>query len=166
MSALLRERWVGLGPREKRIVKIGGAIVGLALLVGLLIDPAIRNIGQIEKALPAQRQDLATVRAYAEEARRLNAASTGSNRAAITDLKQELEKSAERAGLGSGVKVAVTQQQATMTLTKISFTALSDWLGSVPRELGVQIIRAKIERAGADGLVSGELVFDGLGPKQ
>jgi general secretion pathway protein M len=165
MSAVLKDRWSGLAAREKRLVKIAATIVALAVLIGVLIDPALRNVAQIEKSLPAARQDLATVRAYAEEARRLNAASTGSNRAAVANLKEEMEKSADRAGLNPGVKVTVSAGQASLTITKVNFSVLNDWLNSVPRELGVQVIRAKIERAGGVGLVSGELVFDGLGPK-
>ncbi len=166
MSAVLKDRWLGLGPRERRIVKYGSAIVGLALLVGLLIDPALRNSAQIEKNLPALRQDLATVKAYADEARRLKASATGSNRANVSDLKQELEKSAERASLGGTVKISVAQAQGTVNFTKVNFLALSDWLNSVPRELGVQVVRSRLERSGTSGQVSGDIVFDGFGPKK
>jgi general secretion pathway protein M len=166
MSTTLKDRWVGMATREKRIVKVGAWIVGVALFVGLLIEPALRNSALISKNLAAQRQDLATVRAYAEEARRLNSSGTGSNRAAVSDLKQELEKSVERANLGGTTKVTLAQQQATVSLTKVSFAALNDWLNSVPRELGVQVLRAKIERDAGAGLVSGELVFDGVANKK
>ncbi len=149
------------------MVKIAASVVGLGLLFGLAIDPAWRNIKKLNQELPALRTEAATVKALADEARRLTTLTKASAPAASTTLKADTEKSLARAGLKDFAKLSGGDASGNTALqinfVAAPFDALIEWVNLAPRELSIRVQRAKVERTGGAGKVNAEVVFDVAG---
>jgi hypothetical protein len=76
--AQYRERakalWLARTEQERRFLAIGGAVVLLALLYLILVDPAVEGRAQLRRSLPQLRQQAAELQAMAQEAGKLAAA--------------------------------------------------------------------------------------------
>jgi general secretion pathway protein M len=160
MSVVLKEKWSGLSSRERRWVFVAAIIVALGMLVGLAIEPALKGIARLQGELPLVRRDLATVKAYAEEARRLNSNATRGATIELATLPSEIEKSLARAGLKDQTKLMGTAQAPIVKLTGAPFASVMEWVAGAPRELSVRIQSTRLERAGGQGNVSGEITLE------
>lgn len=74
--AQYRERatalWLARTEQERRFLGVGGAVVLLALLYLILVDPAVEGRAQLRRTLPQLRQQAAELQAMAQEAGRLS----------------------------------------------------------------------------------------------
>jgi general secretion pathway protein M len=159
MTPALIEKWTLMSKRERVMVTLAFVVVLVGLIIGLGIDPALRGIKRTEKELPELRRDVATVRAYTEEARQLsntrNAVATAS-----ANVRDDLAKSLTRAGLSDTVKLSGAGSSLSLQVQAAPFAALLDWLNAVPRELPVKVSQLKLNRTAVAGTVSGDLVIE------
>jgi general secretion pathway protein M len=167
MTPAIREKWTALSLRERRMVQIAAAVVGLGLLYGFGIDPALRNISKLKADLPGLRTEAATVKALADEARRLTTLNKASAPASSSNLRADTEKSLRRLNLFDVAKIASGDSGGSNSLqinfTAASFGAVMEWINLAPSELSVRVQRAKFERAGGAGKINAEVVFDSAG---
>ncbi len=139
MSALggmsqLKERvalaWMARTEQERKFLGIGGAVVAMALVYSLLVDPAVSGIAKLSKSLPKQRQDVAQLQALALEAGEL----------ARQPVLQPTPMSRE--GLSAGLvargmtpaSLSMTGEYAKLQFTGVSFANLVSWLDAQRRE--------------------------------
>jgi general secretion pathway protein M len=167
MTPAIREKWTALSLRERRMVQIAIAVVGLGLLYGVGIDPALRNISKLNAELPALRTETATVKALSDEARRLTALNKAASPVTSSNLRADTEKSLRRVGLFEVSKI-VTKESAGNSALQINFSSapfgsVMEWVNLAPRELSVRVQSAKFDRVGGAGSVNGEVVFDSAG---
>ncbi len=161
MMPALQERWNALAKREKRMVSIAGAVVLLALVYGLGIDPALRGIRAAQKDLPEARRRTAEVKAYADEARRLNqlAAQSSRGRSEGKTLPMEIQQSLERANFQSMAKLEGSASLPVVKFTDAPFSSIVEWLSTAPKELSIRVVRTRFERVG-EGRVNGEVALE------
>jgi general secretion pathway protein M len=167
MTPAIREKWTSLSLRERRLVQIATAVVGLGLLYGVGIDPALRGITKLNAELPTLRTESATVKALTDEARRLITLNKAAAPASSNNLRADTEKSLRRVGLLEVSKITSSESSGNSALqvnfASAPFGAVMEWVNLAPRELSVRVQRAKFDRVGGAGKVNGEVVFDGSG---
>ena len=121
--AMLRERWAAANPREQRLMRSAGALVGLALVWWLLVAPPLRTLtqGKTEQhRLDVQWQKMQNLRMQATALQALPKISRDDAlRALETAVKQQL---------GTSAQLTVLGDSATVTLRSTPAHALAQWL--------------------------------------
>ena len=166
-----------MSKRERLMVIAAGLVVGVGILFGALIDPALSGIKKLNQDLPGARSDLAKVQAWTAEAKRLNSDTVVSS-AAFTGLaRTEVEKSLQRAGLKevgketnkdaskdtgkeasvAGITIIGSDDQLQVKLNDVSYPLLMEWLNSVQKELRTRVTKASIIRSTQGGRVSADI---------
>lgn len=133
----LRERWSGLGARERRFVVAGALVVGAAIANVLLWRP-------IETDLARAGRDAARAEARLERARA--AALAGDTRGetpARAPLDVAIRTALARAGV-TDATLEVNADRATMLLPSVRFDALVALLDALAREDAVHVVDATI----------------------
>lgn len=138
-NARRRRWWVGLAPREQRMVSIAVALVLAALLWWVALAPALRTLGSAPAAhalLDAQLQQMTTLQAQAR-------ALQGQPRTPRDDALRALESSV-RESLGPNAQLQVSGDGATVAVRTTPPDVLAQWLAqargnarAVPREVHI-----------------------------
>lgn len=168
LGAEAKRRWARLAPRERRLLKMAGAVAGIALLFLLFVEPAWTRYTRLEKQLPLLRTQAARVDALTAEARSLQRVTAGKMTAEET--RQALAESLVRAGITAEVEPAAPPSGQTGEAWQVEFdevpaASLMQWLASVPGHTRLQLADAELERPTDEngrlmtGKASGVLIF-------
>lgn len=134
------EFWAARAPRERTILGVGAAVVALALVQLLLVDPALSGRKKLNRDLPTLRQQLAQLQALAKEAAALSASSP----AALPVISREsIEAALTRGGL-TPQSVTVNGNIAQVKLSSASFSGLLNWLDEVQQDARLAVLDANI----------------------
>ncbi|HEY8607078.1 MAG TPA: type II secretion system protein GspM [Noviherbaspirillum sp.] len=149
--------WNDRNQRERRMLAAAAAVVVLGLIYALLIDPALSGRGDLEKRLPALRQQAAEVQALAKQARDVPAAPAAA--APATPMTREsLETALSRKGL-KAQNLSVTGELAKVQLNGVPFSALVDWLVEMQGAPRVSVLDANIEAQAQPDTVNATLTL-------
>jgi general secretion pathway protein M len=133
--------WGERNQRERNMLSVAMIVVVLGLFYMLLIDPALSGRKDLEKKLPALRQQAAEVQAMAKEASGL----AGKTAAPVTTVtKESLEASLARKGL-KAQSVSVTGEIVKVQLSSASFAGTIDWLNEMQRTARLSVVDANID---------------------
>jgi general secretion pathway protein M len=152
-TAVLRNRWDALAPREKTWVAGGAALVTVAVVWLLLIGPAlrvVRSAPQQHRALDAQLQ---RVRGLQLQAQTLQTQPKQNHDESV----RQLESSAKER-LGTSARLLASGDRATVTLTGTAPDALAQWLTQARVNARTLPSEAHLRRNAA-GLWEGTLVL-------
>ncbi len=122
VGAPLQLRWTQSSPREQRLVRGALALLALALVWFVALNPALRALRSAQTQSPqlrAQLQDMLQLQAQAQLLQAQPAAQT-------QDAKSLLE--AALPTLGAAARMSLTGDRATVTLEGSSADALAQWL--------------------------------------
>ncbi|MBL8533699.1 MAG: type II secretion system protein M [Betaproteobacteria bacterium] len=156
MNSGLRHRWQGLDRRERRAVVTGTAVVSLALLYALLVEPAWEDRSRIRADLPRLYAQLVEVEALAAEAKALrDSGGPGSPGPAV---RATLERSLAAAGLQATVD-APSPGVLSVKARDVPAGQWWHWAEDTTRTTRLRVMRARIARAAAEGRVDAELQF-------
>ena len=140
------QAWLArLAPRERRLLGIAAAVVGLALAWLIFIEPAMKSVRDLGVELPKLRAQAATVADLTARARGLRRG--GEHTAGTLPTDAELRASLHQAGLSENQWSAAPAQPAagtgaaadanpglTLTFTEASSVAALRWLDGAPRD--------------------------------
>lgn len=146
----LQRRWARLQPRERLLVSVGAAAIGVLLLwyVGLY------SAWNTWKTVPAQQRameiDWLQMRRLASEARDLKAQPPVNAAQAAEALKSATDR------LGASGKLSQAGDRATLILTGASPEALRTWLSDVRSGARARPVDMTINRA--NGGLTGQVV--------
>jgi general secretion pathway protein M len=147
--------WLARTEQERKYLAAGGAVVLLALLYSLLIDPALTGRAQLKRALPELRQQAAQMQALAAEASALAA----EPKTQVTPMTREsLAASLTARGL-SPQSLAMTGEFAKLQLSGVSFANLMAWLDAQRRENRVMLQDGAVTALKAPGQVDANLTL-------
>jgi len=133
----LRNFWSQRAPRERLALSAAVAVLLLAAMYLLLVEPAATGIPRLERSLPAAR-------AQAEQLDRLLAEVAGLKaqpQVALlppADARAALERSLQAAGLKTSRIVPLADGDLQITLANVPYAAWSTWLAGAERELGAK----------------------------
>ncbi len=139
----LATAWAQMGARERRMVLLAGAVVGLALLWWVGLAPALRTL----REAPAQR---AALQGQAQQMQQLKAEADALKavpRLAQNEALRALE-AAMKQRLGDTGQLSVMGDRANVVLKGASAEALADWLSDVRVNARATPVEARLTRSG------------------
>jgi general secretion pathway protein M len=133
------------------------AMAVVALVYAAAIEPAWRTRARLARELPQLQEQLAEIQALRDEARLLRQQGFGSDTGG--SLRANLERSLVRAGL-TGKLRADSERSVAVSAAGVPAQAWFAWMEEFARESRVRIVRARIIRSGAPGMVEAEAGFE------
>jgi general secretion pathway protein M len=155
----LLERYEALQPRERLFVSVGAVVVALALVWGLVWQPAANARKNQLQALSDVRAEAERLEAIAVAVQKARAAGGG----AIQGQGQSLLTLVDQQGRAPELGKAPTRLQpegdneVRVWFEDVPFDALVRWMASLEKDFGVQIAGAEFERRAGSGLVNARL---------
>lgn len=148
------QHWTGLQPRERRGVLLAAVAVGLLVLWGGLLRPALRGIPLAQAELSTLRSQNDLVQQQVAQATQLRAQSA---LPALSVQQRQHALEAATTALGPSGQIAIQGDRATLTLKNASPPAVQRWLQTV--QVGAQARPSTVElRHSAEGW-SGQIVL-------
>ena len=139
--APLRARWQGLARREQALLAVVAAVVALAMLWLVAVQPAWRTLARAPAEIDTLDAQLQTMQRLAAEAQELRAAPPVTPDQAAAALK------AATARLGDKAKLALQGERAVLTLSGVGSGALRDWLAEARAGARARPLEANLARA-------------------
>ncbi len=139
----LRQFWAERAPREKAILGSGAAILVVAVLYLMLIEPAWSGIARLERSLPQQRSQAAELDALLGEVKSLKSQPQVATVSA-SEVRGAIESSLKRAGLKSSRLVPLSDGDLQITFANVPYGVWAGWLASVERELGARTMAVTV----------------------
>lgn len=147
--------WLSRTDQERKFLTVGGVVVGVALVYGLLLAPALEGRDSLRRALPALRQQAAQLQTMAAEAQGL-AANPAPQVPPMT--AEALTASMAQRGLKAG-SLTMTGEYAKLQFNGVSFANLVAWLDTQRRENRVQVQEASFTALPAVGQADATLTL-------
>ena len=139
----LTAAWAQMGARERRMVLLATAVVGLALLWWVGLAPALRTL----KEAPAQRAALQTQSQQMQQLKAEADALKSVPRLAQDEALKALE-TAMKQRLGDTGQLSVIGDRANVVLKGASAAALADWLSDARVNARATPVEARLTRSG------------------
>lgn len=133
--------WSERNQRERTMLAIAMMVAVVGLFYMLLIDPAISGRSDLQRRLPALRQQAAELQAMAKETATLSG-KTPPPAAVVT--KESLEASLTRRGL-KPQSVSLTGDLAKVQLSAASFANITEWLNEMQQTARLTVVEANVE---------------------
>jgi general secretion pathway protein M len=157
--AQYRERaktlWLARTEQERRFLAVGGAVVLLAVIYLLLVDPAIEGRAQLRRQLPQLRQQAAELQAMAQEANALA-------RAPATQVTPITRDTVSTSLSGRGLtpqSLSMTGEFIKLQLNNVPFAGLATWLDEQRRANRVLVQDATVTALPTAGQVDASLTL-------
>jgi general secretion pathway protein M len=155
MKTALRKLWLSRAPRERMVIAVLAAIVGIASYA-LLVHSADRGRSQLRASIATLRTQAVLLDQQAAEHQRLRAAPAPA--ASAADLRGVVQGRADAARLALTRIDAPDAEHVRVTLGAVAF---ADWLALVIalQAQHVRLEAARLEALAAPGLVSVNATF-------
>jgi general secretion pathway protein M len=143
-----------LSPRERRVLAVGGLLAAVLFVMAVVL-PLERHVAQLRRAVASKTAELAWLRRVAPEL----AAAGPVRRGSTLPLIVLIDQSARQSGLGSALTGSTPSGPSglTLQLQRAPFDRMVGWLARLHQNDGVEVKGARIEAAGAPGLVNASL---------
>ena len=148
--------WQGLAARERQLLAWAAALLAVAVLWWVALQPALRTLAQApaeHERLDAQLQQMQRDAAEAQQLR------------ALPPLPPEQAAAALRAAtdrLGTKARLLLQGERATVTFTGVGSGALRDWLGEARAGARARPVEANLTR-GPEGFNGSVILALGAG---
>jgi general secretion pathway protein M len=149
--------WRSLAPRERRLLSIGGWLVGLFVVWSIGVQPALRTLRAAPVQLDLIELQLQQMQQMATESTTLRAAPTVSSSQAAAALRSAT------ASLGDQGRITIVGDRATLTLTGVNGAKLAAWLTEARSAARVRPVEAQLTR-NAQGYAGTVVVQLGTAP--
>jgi general secretion pathway protein M len=156
-AAKVRTWYSGLQERERRVVAIGAAALGLLVLVGGILLPLQSAVSAAARRAETRREDLAWMRVNAPEIQSGAASvfsSTGEAPVVIVD------RAGREAGLGAALKGTQPNGNGVrVQLEAAPFDTLVTWVATLDQRYGLAIDSITVDRGARPGVVNANVTF-------
>lgn len=140
--APVRQWWRALPGRERRLLLVAGAVLGLALLWWLALAPALRTLRSAPVEIEAAEAQLRAMQRLAAEATELRNTPPVSSEQAAAALRAATER------LGEQAKLSLQGDRAVLTLNGVATSQLRDWLAEARSGARARPVEASLLRGG------------------
>lgn len=156
----MKDWFLGLEPRERKLVTAGAAVLVLLLLYVLVWEPVVGNYAALRENVAAQKQTLAWMQQSAAEVQSLRRASGGSQGLGGRSLLAVVDQSARSDGLGSAIKRIEPDgtKGVKVWLEGVAFDPMILWLGKLAKTWQIETSIITIEPQGG-GRVNARLTL-------
>ena len=161
-ASSLTQRWGALSARERQLVALAAAVVGLGLFWMVFIQPPINTLRSAPAELERLDAQRAKMLAMAQEALVLRGGNPAAQAGGTAQPARSLAQSALTAAterLGESAGLAIAGDRATLTFSAIEIDALRGWLIEARRGARAQLLEVQLRRtpAGLEGKVVAQL---------
>jgi general secretion pathway protein M len=148
-----------LAPRERNLVYVAAALLGIALVYFAVVLPVTSVARQREARIAQKHTDLAWMREVAPQV--MAAAAAGKGMASGESLVVLVDRTARESGVGSSIRdqSPAGQNGLQLRLEGAPFDALVAWLAGLQQQYGVRVEAAIIGATNAPGLVNASLTL-------
>lgn len=147
--------WQARTEQERKLLRIGGIVVGLGLFYGVLVDPALSGRAALQKTLPELHQQAAAMQNMAREAQALQ----GQNTIAPTPMTRDnLTTGLAARGL-TAQSLNVTGEYAKVQFNGAQYAAVVAWLDAIRVESRIAVTEASFTAQDAPGVVNASLTL-------
>ena len=140
--APVRQWWRALPGRERRLLLLAGAVLGLALLWWLALAPALRTLRSAPAEIEAAEAQLRTMQRLAAETTELRNTPPVNSEQAAAALRAATER------LGEQAKLSLQGDRAVLTLNGVATGQLRDWLAEARSGARARPVEASLLRSG------------------
>ncbi|WP_050808674.1 type II secretion system protein GspM [Collimonas fungivorans] len=144
ISIPANQYWAQRNQRERRLLAGAGALILVAVIYLLLLDPALSGRARLQKDLPALRQQAAELQSLTAKA--LSLSGQAAERPAAPLSKEAVETALKSKGLNPQ-SVALSGDMAKVQLSAVAFAGLLDWLDDAQKNAHWQVVDANISAA-------------------
>lgn len=137
-TAELAARWAALAPRERRLVMLAAAVIGIALLWAVAIGPALHTLRTAPAAQAALDAQWQAMQREAAEAQQLRAAPPLAPGLAVQALQ------GATARMGPVGRLSLQGERAVLTLTDAPPEVITQWLAEVRRGARARPVEARL----------------------
>lgn len=148
--APLRAWWSSLALRERRLIGVAGAVIGLYVVLAVAVLPAWRTIRQAPVQIDRLDAELQAMQKLALEAQELR----GAPPVNASQSAEALKAASER--LGDKARLQLQGERAVLTLTDAGTEQLRGWLAEVRSGARARPLEANLSRSA--GGYSGSIV--------
>lgn len=157
----IRHYLEGLETRERRMVLVGAAAIGLTILYLAILEPMMLYRQNLAREVSGQRELVSWLRGAADEL----GPQTGAGREAVPagSLLATVDAEAKRSELGRSLK-RISQDAGNSIRVRLegsSFDSLLLWLEGLEQRYGIRPTDITVERTDAAGLVDATLTLEG-----
>lgn len=155
----LRQWLEGLAPRERNLVYVAAALIGIAVVYFAVVLPTTSAVRQREARIAQKTSDVAWMRQVAPQV--MAAAAAGAGTASNESLVVLVDRTARESGIGASIRdqSPAGQTGLQLRLEGAPFDVLMAWLASLQQQYGVRVDAAMIGAANAPGLVNASLTL-------
>lgn len=143
-------RWRAFTPRDRQLLSVAAAVLGLFVIWTFAVQPAWRTLSRAPVELDALDTQLQTMQRLATESAELRSTPPVPPQQAVTALQAATE------ALGEQGKLTLQGDRAVLALNEVGTAALSQWLAAARAGARARPLEATLTR-GAAGY-SGTLV--------
>jgi general secretion pathway protein M len=155
----LRQWLGGLAPRERNLVYLAAAVLGVALVYFAVVLPVTSAAANRAARVEQKTADLAWMRQVAPQV--MAAAAAGGRASSNESLVVLVDRTGREAGLGNAIRDQSPSGEhgLRLRLESASFDDMVTWLVILQQQHGVRVDAATIDAAGAPGLVNASLTL-------
>jgi general secretion pathway protein M len=153
-------QWLdGLAPRERNLVYVAAAMLGIAIVYFAVVLPVTSAARHREARIAQKTSDLAWMRQVAPQV--MAAGAAGSGAASDESLVVLVDRTARESGIGSSIRDQTPSGQNGLQLRieGAPFDLLMAWLANLQQQHGVRVDGAIIGASSAPGLVNANLTL-------
>lgn len=155
LQASAQAFWQERTEQERRMLAIGGAVLGLGLFYGVLIDPALEGRAKLRAQLPQMRIEAAELQALSRTAMELKGRTPIQSPRMTNDT---LNASLSASGLKAN-SVVITGEFAKLELKGAPFAQVAAWLDGQRRTGAIAVYDATINGTSTPGMVDANLTL-------
>jgi general secretion pathway protein M len=149
----LRARWAAFAPREKAMVAVAAAVVGLALVWMIFIGPALATLHTADEQRRTLDTQIARMLAMQTQAQAMQSQPKVGRDETIRQLELSV-----RQRLGTTARTMISGDRVTVTLTGAPADTLAQWLSQVRAAAHALPAEAHMNR-NANGTWEGTIVL-------
>jgi general secretion pathway protein M len=151
VGTVIGEFWGARDPREKRLLTVGGIVLGIAIVYTVFFQPAYDGRAKLREELPQLRAQLAQMQAEAREARDLSVSAAGVPPSGDA-LHQALVDSLAAHGL-QNVQVTALGDAMQVKAKNVAFGDWISWIDDARKQNKVQVSEANVTALDKPGQV-------------
>lgn len=152
-------QWLdGLAPRERNLVYVAAAFLGIAIVYFAIVLPVTSAARHREARIVQKTSDVAWMRQVAPQ---VMAAAAAGGMASDESLVVLVDRTARESGIGSSIRdqTPAGQNGLQLRLEGAPFDLLMAWLANLQQQHGVRVDGAIIGATSAPGLVNANLTL-------
>lgn len=147
--------WAVRTEQERKLLRIGGIVLGLGLFYGLLIGPALDGRAALQKSLPVAHQQEAEMQLLSREAQALK----GQNDIAPSPMTRDSLNASLSARSLNPQSLNITGEYAKVQFNGAQYAGVVAWLDAIRTESRINVVDASFTAQDAAGVVNASLTL-------